>query len=337
MDEFTELAREDFEKNQAFRHELSRVLYQTISISASTIAPATWHQGGAEVHELARFFKESSGRATEGCPANLRLITIRSKVDELSNWLPKLWIAKDIFLELVNLMGIHYGALWLLLHQYDGFHHFTPSTQFTTKTYYIGLPRYALVWTFNLSILATHAIIIVRRQIPDDLVEGVTKGILQRYREYIHSPILLGYVCSLSLGRDFDVELDSEQLSRLCSIKHFTGYGSDQSKIKGRIDIDLLTTSLQWIGEILNHVANKERHVRMLYAVLETVADGVSDELSIVPINSSNKVQESTDKLIVSLPPMRSRMDATQEYLKYMKERSERLSAVVSRKPSSAI
>lgn len=107
---------------------------------------------------------------------------------------------------------------------------------------------------------------------------------------------------SLSLGRDFDVELESEQLSRLRSIEHFTGYRPDQSKIKGRIDIDFLTTSLQWIGEILNHVANKERHVRMLSSVLETVADGVSNELSIVPIDSSNKVQESSNKLIVALP-----------------------------------
>lgn len=337
MDEFTELAREDFEKKQAFRHVPSGFIYQTISISASTTAPATCHQGDVELQQLAPFFKEGSQRATVDCPANLRLIAIRSKVDELSNWLPKLWITKDIFLELVDLMGIHHGALWLLLHQYDGFHHFAPSTQFNTKTYYIGLSRYALVWTFNLSTLATRAIIIVRRQIPDDLLKDVTKGILQRYREYIHSPILLGYVCSLSLGRHFDVELESEQLSRLRSIEHFTGYGPDQSKIKGRIDIDFLTTSLQWIGEILNHVANKERHVRMLYSVLETVAAGVSDELSIVPIHSSNKVQESTDKLIAALPPMRSRMDATQEYLKYMKERSARLSAVVSRKPSSAI
>lgn len=168
MDEFTELAREDFEKNQAFRHELSRVLYQTISISASTIAPATCHQGGAEVHELARFFQEGSGRATEDSPANLRLITISSQVDELSNWSPNLWIAKDVFLELVDLMGIHHGALWLLLHQYDGFHHFAPSTQFNTKTYYIGLSRYALVWTFNLSTLATRAIIIIRRDNPVD-------------------------------------------------------------------------------------------------------------------------------------------------------------------------
>lgn len=133
------------------------------------------------------------------------------------------------------------------------------------------------------------------------------------------------------------MELESEQLSRLRSIERFTGYGPDQYKAKGRVDIDFLTTSLQWIGGILNHVANKERHTRMLYSVLETVANGASDELSIVPINSLNKVQESTDKLIAALPPMRSRMDATQEYLKYMKEHSERLSAVVSRKPSSAI
>ncbi|KAK7751461.1 hypothetical protein SLS62_006546 [Diatrype stigma] len=133
----------------------------------------------------------------------------------------------------------------------------------------------------------------------------------------------------LTIGRDFDVELESEQLSNLRSIENFTGYGPDQSKVKGRMEIDFLTTSLQWIGEVLNHVANKERHVRMLYDVLDTIAGGLSDELTAIPNDCSTMVRLKTDALIAAIPPMKSRMDATREYLKYLKERSERLSAVL--------
>lgn len=328
MDEFIDLAQEDFRNQQAFKAVPPNYKYNTVSITKPGEGPATCHKGPLELQELVQFFRDDSGTATESCTANLRLITIRSKVDELSNWSPKLWIVKDVFLELVDLMGIHHGVLWLLLHQYDGFHQFPASPPSNTKTYYIGISRYALLWTYNLSILTTNAVLIVRRPSSASLLEGVT-GILQKHRQYIHSPVLLAYVCSLTIGRDFDVELESEQLSNLRSIENFTGYGPDQSKVKGRIEIDFLTTSLQWIGEVLNHVANKERHVRMLYDVLDMIAGGLGDELIAIPEDCSTTVRQKTNALIAAIPPMKSRMDATQEYLKYLKERSERLSAVV--------
>ena len=330
MNEFIEISREDFESQQAFWPVRANFAYKTVSILASATSRIEYEKGTTELRHLPRFVGErSSGNAVAAAAdpsAILRLVAVKSEVDTQSNWLPKLWITKEAFLGLVNSMGMHYGVLWLLRHQYDGFHAFRSTASPGSRTYYIGTSRFALMWAFHPSTTQTHAILIVRREIAGEPVENIA-DMLRKHGRYVYSPFLLAYVCSLSLGRNFDVELESEQLSNLRSMEKYTGYGPDQTKVRGRNDIDYLTTSLQWIGEILNHVANKERHIRMLYTVLDVIGDGMGNDD--IPQVSRDRILEATDKLIAAIPPMKCRIDATQEYLKYLKERSERLSTVL--------
>lgn len=92
------------------------------------------------------------------------------------------------------------------------------------------------------------------------------------------------------------------------------------------ITVESLTVSIKEVGEVLNHIANKERHFRLVDSILDFVLENaISDPGIFTPAQ-----EESTRRLLAAIPLLRTRMHASQEYLKYLKERSERLSAVVS-------
>lgn len=109
-----------------------------------------------------------------------------------------------------------------------------------------------------------------------------------------------------------------------------TGYSTHSSSIEERLGIESLTVSIKEVGVVLNHIANKERHLRLIDSVLDFIVVVVEGTDRFGSGNKWRKApEESTRHLAAAIPLLRRCIHASQDYLKYLKERAERLSTVV--------
>ncbi|KAI1459729.1 hypothetical protein F4805DRAFT_51584 [Annulohypoxylon moriforme] len=356
MDEFAQLSRENFEVFQRYGDASlgPDPRHRAIAIYASPGAQTAYIEEDIKLDNLPKFFKSrsSSGRSVhqgaKAAPpvASLKLVVIDSRLESWSSFSSSLWVTKDVFLSLVDIMGLDSAALWLLRSEYDGFHHFPSSNASFSPdpeelemkgnrietadidTYYVGTSNFVLIWTFDRRRRNTHALWILRQQ------HGISNqsapaawfvNILRRHQSHIHSPSLLAYVAALSVCCTFDGEI-SYRAHVVRLIERQTGYSTHSSSIEERIGMESLTVSIKEVGEVLNHIANKVRHFRLVEGILDFIVEN-----AVLEIDSEGRVGEenSTRKLVEAIPLLRKRMHASQEYLKYLKERAERLSTVL--------
>ncbi|KAI8962110.1 glycoside hydrolase family 31 protein [Daldinia sp. FL1419] len=348
MDEFTQLARENFEVFQRYGDAAlgPDPKLRVIAVYASPPEPTTYVEKDLKLSHLPGFFRgqpisDDARKSAISAPpaASLKLIVIDSRLESWSTPFPSLWVTKDIFLGLVDAMHMNPAALWLLRSEYDGFHYFPSSPMAYDKgqggesatvdidTYYIGTSSFVLVWTFNQRSLQTHALWILRQQhsFSSSAPAAWFVHVLRRHQEHLRSPFLLAYVTALSVCCMFDGEI-SYRAHMVRLTERETGYSRHSSGIEERLGMESITVYIKDVGEVLNHIANNERHFRLIDVVLDFVLDS-----ALLPNAGYGTLvnDENTRRLITAIPLLRRRMHASQEYLKYLKERAERLSTVL--------
>ncbi|KAI1137728.1 hypothetical protein F5Y05DRAFT_60314 [Hypoxylon sp. FL0543] len=343
MDEFAQLSRENFEVFQRYSDASlgPDPKHKAIAIYASPAALTAYVEKDLKLDHLPRFFRSRPGGGhrddTSARAASLKMVVVDSRLESWSNPLPSLWVTKDVFLSLVDAMGMNSAALWLLRSDYDGFHHFAPTTPAAGEgeeeegdggvdTYYIGTSNFVLMWTFDRRRRHTHALWILRRQpsFSNSAPAAWFVNVLRRHQEFVRSPLLLAYVTALSACCAFDGEI-SYRAHVVRLIERQTGYSTHSSSIEERLGMESLTVSIKEVGEVLNHIANNERHFRLL----ETILEFIGENAVLDPGGGTAAQGGSTRKLVAAIPLLRRRMHASQEYLKYLKERAERLSTVL--------
>ncbi|KAI1770950.1 glycoside hydrolase family 31 protein [Hypoxylon cercidicola] len=337
MDEFAQLSRENFEVFQRYGDAIGPdPKHRAIAVHASPDAPTTYVEKDLELDHLLKFFgarPSSNGIAPDenggggARAASLKLVVIDSRLESWSNPSPSLWTSKDAFLRLVDVMDMNPSALWLLRSEYDGFHHFQSlSSGSVVDTYYIGTSSFVLIWTFDRRSLHTHALWILRQQssLNSNAPAAWFLNVLRRHQNHIRSPFLLAYVTALGTCCTFDGEI-SYRAHVVRLIERQTGYSTHSSSIEERLGMQSLTVSIKEVGEVLNHNANKERHFRLMENVLDFILENA---IECVDTRTEGEMA-STQCLLAAIPILKTRMHASQEYLKYLKERAERLSTVL--------
>lgn len=348
MDEFAQLSRENFEVFQRYGDAIGPdPKHRAIAVYVEPDAPTTYVEKDLKLDQLPKFFRArpsssilKAEKAESGSQAaSLKMVVLDSRLESWSNSYPSLWTSKDVFLRLIDVMDMNPSALWLLRSEYDGFHHFlsSPSSsspveeeEGSVDTFYIGTSSFVLIWTFSRrsrSSTQTHALWILRQQqsINSNAPAAWFVNVLRRHQAHARSPYLLAYVAALSTCCTFDGEI-SYRAHVVRLIERQTGYSQHASGLEQRLGMQSLTVSIKEVGQVLNHNANKERHFRLMETVLDFV---LQDAIECMEMRTEAEV-ESTRCLLAAVPLLRSRMHASQEYLKYLKERAERLSTVVS-------
>jgi hypothetical protein len=331
MDQFSQLARDDLEVCQGFREEgIGAISHSTFTIVANKPHEPEVFRGTFPSTNLANFFRNSpqssNGYYNEKIRPSLQIVTIGTSYT--STFESILDVKKDAFMELIDSMGANHGALWLVTHRYDGFHRLSSPHMSGTETYFLGTSLCAILWTFSPSTQRTMAIFMQRfksyRGGLEMDFEHLT-DMLEQHSQYVYSSMLVPYVSTLSLAWFWDANLEDNQLSSVWNIERFTGYGPGSSGPGVMYDIHELTSSLQRIGGALNNMTNKQRHLRIMESVLDWIVQYEPEG----PVEIRAETLESLQKLVECVPFMKSRIQASQEYLGYLKERSERLYSVV--------
>ncbi|RYP84081.1 hypothetical protein DL770_005253 [Monosporascus sp. CRB-9-2] len=221
---------------------------------------------------------------------------------------------------------MHPGALHLIEHQYDGFHCFQRGIY--RETFFLGTSPYALVWTFDPFTLCTQGICIIRAPGSPDCGLDIVTDMLEKHREYVYTPVLLAYSICLGLNIFWEKNLHPGELSYVRDVERSTGYGPDSLGLRRHYDIDELTTWIQGVGSSLNSMANHLRHLRIVESLLEYI-EGNPVCLDSFPPGTHRRVEEDTSQLIAGIPPLKNRIHATREYLRYLEKRAERLSSTL--------
>ncbi|KAI1758883.1 hypothetical protein GGR53DRAFT_197284 [Hypoxylon sp. FL1150] len=369
MDEFAQLSRENFEVFQRYGDAIGPdPRHRAIAVYAEPDAPTTYVEKDLKLDQLPKFFRShptSSGSSSTGGSdgstarkaesgartASLKMVVLDSRLESWSNSYPSLWTSKDVFLRLIDAMDMNPSALWLLRSEYDGFHHFLSSSSFSStsspssssssekekgsvSTFYIGTSNFVLIWTFSRRTsnspqpTQTHALWILRQQqsINSNAHAAWFVNVLRRHQDHVYSPYLLAYVAALSTCCTFDGEI-SYRAHVVRLIERQTGYSQHASSLEERLGMQSLTVSIKEVGQVLNHNANKERHFRLMEAVLDFL---LQNAIECEEARTEAEVK-STRCLLAAVPLLRTRIHASQEYLKYLKERAERLSTVSTR------
>ncbi|RYP16047.1 hypothetical protein DL765_005363 [Monosporascus sp. GIB2] len=247
-------------------------------------------------------------------------------VFSISGCTPMFHIPRDIFISMINTIRMHPGALHLIEHQYDGFHRFQPGIY--RETFFLGTSPYALVWTFDPFTMSTQGICILRVPGSPDCGLDYVTDMLEKLREHAYTPVLLAYSICLGLNIFWEKHLHPGELSYVRDVERSTGYGPDSLGLRRHYDIDELTTWIQGVGSSLNSMANHLRHLRIVESLMEYIEDNPVC-LESLPPGTRRRVEEDTRRLTAGIPPLKNRIHATREYLRYLEKRAERLSSTL--------
>ncbi|RYO82734.1 hypothetical protein DL764_009567 [Monosporascus ibericus] len=149
---------------------------------------------------------------------------------------------------------------------------------------------------------------------------------LEKHRECVYTPVLLAYSICLGLNIFWEKNLHPGELSYVRNVERSTGYDPDSLGLRRHYDIDELTTWIQGVGSSLNSMANHLRHLRIVESLLEHVEVNPVC-LDSLPPGTHRRVEEDMSQLIAGIPPIKNRIHATREYLRYLEKRAERLSS----------
>ncbi|CAH0050559.1 unnamed protein product [Clonostachys solani] len=260
--------------------------------------------------------------------ASLRLICVDRGRDNTMS------MSKAAFTSLTTAAGVNPAALYMVCGQYDGFHSF--NSPGSLQTWFFGTSSHAVLWTFLPSHRRTVGMFMHRRR---SLFQDFCQ-VLSVFAHAIHAPHVMLLSGCVQQQHYFDRETASE-LSTIHMIEKRTGFGprsavagSAASRPTGstiRAEIDELTAWSQAIGEVGGKVTNKFRHQRTSERMLGALKEGFqcSGAAGLPPGRAMDMYRASLDELCGVLPTIEQHMHTYEEYLKYLKHRTERLSSVL--------
>lgn len=215
-------------------------------------------------------------------------------------------------------------ALWFIAHRYDGFHRFYHNGLNTTI---IGTSMYLLVWTFNPAENSTVALFMERRTI--GMVEEFSNT-LELYKRLAQSPGYIPYAMALAHCNWADSNTNDRLLSRIHELEDFAGSKTDGNITPWkRYDIDKISAWLKTIADVLINFANRERNTHMIQAILDSIPD-MSEDCLHLDQRFHEDLKKSNEELMPVVKLLKGRASAYENYIKYLKERAERLSNIVS-------
>ncbi|KAB5532681.1 hypothetical protein GE09DRAFT_1227857 [Coniochaeta sp. 2T2.1] len=221
---------------------------------------------------------------------------------------------------------------YMICHDYDGFHEFSAAGYLPTR--FIGTPIYAILWTFDPVGLATRALFFRRR------LEPFTNFVktLSAFQAHIYSPWLPGFVSSYLVLQWSDRETSDFELQVVRSIETRTGFGPQSSGLRGlqaarmdgKFNINVLTSWSQAVNEVSGNISNKIRHQKISKTVLDMITEASKmAHTEDIPEGLLYKNQRSLDELGRAVPLLERQLNTYMDYLGYLKDRAERLSAVL--------
>ncbi|KAL5356487.1 hypothetical protein BJX96DRAFT_171659 [Aspergillus floccosus] len=235
-----------------------------------------------------------------------------------------LCMSQNLFGRLITAMQIDPYFLYLICHEYDGFHYSKGPNNLLTA--FIGTPTYNLVWTsqWRQSSTSTIALFLPRRSDPFSEFNAV----LQIYKDLIHTPCLLAFVSTVYTLQFFDEETRTREYARIRHVEDSTGYGPNPPRAVERFSVGELTLWSQTTGEAQGNICNKLRHHHTSRALLDFVRDECR-LLEMIVDDCYPQRQDGMRRLAETIPVLTQRMDAYEAYLRYLGDRAEKLSSVL--------
>jgi hypothetical protein len=323
MEGLQTLARETFwSPTDKFRQYEERQSYVTVCIAASHECPAYLDQRSMTGEELVPFTTHNMPEPDKQTSAVLKLVQIpREGV---------LCISQNLFHRLMTAMQVDPYFLYLISHDYDGFHYSKGPNNLLSA--FIGTATYGLVWTsqWQQASTSTIALFLPRQTDPFSRFNAV----LQIFKNLVHTPCLLAFVSTVYTLQAFDEETKAREYARIRSVEKSTGYGPNPPEAVSRFSVDELTLCSQTTGEIQGNITNKLRHIN----TSRTLLDFVSDECQLLEISVGAhhpQCRDGTRRLAETIPMLKRQMDAYEAYLRYLGNRAEKLSSVVCPHPKS--
>ncbi|KAH8173346.1 corA-like mg2+ transporter protein [Sarocladium implicatum] len=246
-----------------------------------------------------------------------------------------LHITEGAFREILARMQASPQALYFISRDYDGCHYWNEKG--CRPTWFVGTSIYGLLWTFDKETCHTAGIFIHRRRQSFQHFGSI----LQTFAAHAHLPQLLLFVIPVQQIQWYDDQTVKSELSLIRTIEQQTGFGphpqgdvvSKWARAKLGHDIDKLTTWSQHIAELSGNFSNKMRHQKVAGKMLRMVVGSSWGEeyAELVPDEEvrRKRYEASLRELSNAVPQIERHMEVYADYLRYLKERSDRLSNVL--------
>lgn len=338
MDEFRNMAwnaltSQSFSAVPKTDHHTFCISRSSAILSSGKLSHATSSWLAVSSEDLVGFFssEESGLRLIDICTDNVGALIIDAAI------FSRLWRLDSV--------GFDNGALWLIIHKYDGYHHFRGSNGI--DTFFFGFPLSAIVWTFNYKTLATRAIFVSRYinqaiQLPsrasdlgktDVRLTGMYElaEVIKHHEAHLQSPVFISYVTALTICIRYDRFDGENDLAEIRRIEEFTGFKYFGTPARVDFDIEKLTRWLQISGQVLITTLGRKRALRSVTSMLDHMTSEMDAvELDHLQTDLQTSVSDSKRALTAAIPFIKSRMQAYDDYMDYMTVRVERLSNIVS-------
>ncbi|KAK8094312.1 hypothetical protein PG997_000997 [Apiospora hydei] len=321
MDELEAICLEPYiERGGYFEKPGPEYRYKAVTITSFPAAAAGPEHLETELAEdaLAGFMASPSPVDENAQPVpRLQLISIETNLRG-----PRYMIDSQVFKGLFKAASISTGDLWLLVHDRKGFLSMRRSEY--QETHFAGHTNYTMAWSFDRHTLCIRAIWI--NLFRDDERRDFT-SLLKRFKRYISSPLLLGFIYCLDSSSltiaNAKIYYDIER-----SVGYY-GFGNDRAATRpSRVDLSELTRHISMIHNHIHltsyfhYTANTSLQI---LSELEAHAGAVSlEEVASDPIRQ--RMHSTTLRLSQAFPVVRSRLLVRKEEIQRHMQRGRELS-----------
>ncbi|PWY93018.1 hypothetical protein BO94DRAFT_615719 [Aspergillus sclerotioniger CBS 115572] len=218
-------------------------------------------------------------------------------------------ITRAGFLHLATLMGLDPQVLYLIAHDYDGYHHLGEADN--TATDFLGTSRFSLIWNRRPQSQSTVALVLVRRDSPfPELLH-----LANTYRNHLANPHILPFLAIVYIVRVFDRSV-AQDLEKIHYVEARTGYGPNNPVSPStRFNIHDISNWLKEIGALQAYFANKHRQLDIVRQIIPSIAQG--------------NIQNHQDPLCMALPTIEDIARTLNGYITYLEERSKTLVSIL--------
>jgi hypothetical protein len=258
-------------------------------------------------------------------------------------------VSKDGFYRLLDVMEADPAVFYPICQDYDGFHEF-PGGSCHRPTWFFGTSIHAILWTFDQTVKPARTVAIYFRRRRQSFNAFANFGeALRAFCNHAAAWQMTLLVIIVHSIHWFD-ETTLTNLNQIRRIVGCTGFGpqtlippyrarrdartgKESYFSANNFDIDTLMEFSQGVNEVAGNLSNKLRHLRVLQTMLERLKIDAAQELTpSSPITNCfcPSAVESRRNLNTAVPAIMVRLTTQAEYLAYLRDRSERLSAVVS-------
>ncbi|KAJ2903498.1 hypothetical protein MKZ38_009720 [Zalerion maritima] len=274
----------------------------------------------------------------DDCRATLRLLRV-SRTFGPGELHPLLQLPESTFDRVFQAMGAGMAVKYLVLNDYDGFHHETTGR---VSTFYLAAGVASLVWTFDRETLATRAMYIsrgwdegqyrkpgrIKGSRPAHYLSSFLRA-FEKFQKHICSPYFLAIVTGMAMSTTFDRDtaIDLQEIRQIEVDTQTGAFDTRSMRRDVKMGIDYMTLSIQLAGIAASGAFNRSRHAGNLDEALQFAAcEMAAANTSSVPESMKELYLGSRSSLLDVIKVLRKRIGGFRSYASYFRDRSERLS-----------